>query len=97
MADLRAELEHRLAKVVAQRRSSGAPGYSFGSALIGYRRQCIENLRDSEDRMWAEQVRVLDEIAQAKGVPLYWEPNLRNVLEELHQRERVRRAEAGVS
>jgi len=86
-------LEKELAEYVDFRRRLGNDDFRFVDALLGHRRQCMANLSDSEDEMWADRVRSLDRLAERKGIPLGEERALRFVLDEIAERERKRRAE----
>ena len=92
MPDELEALEKELASYVDFRRVAN-PDFHFADALIGHRRQTIANLADSEDVTLADRVRLLDRLAQAKGIPLTEERALRYVLDEIAERERKRRAE----
>ena len=82
-------LEKQLASYVAFCRRHIDPHYSLRDALIRHRRRCLENLLDEGKDYWAERVRLLDRLADRKGVPLVDEPSLRSVLDELSARERA--------
>jgi hypothetical protein len=86
-------LEKELAEYVDFRRRVEDPDFRFADALIGHRRQAIPNLADSEDMIWADRVRLLDRVAEHKGIALTEERGLRFVLDEIAERERRRRAE----
>jgi hypothetical protein len=86
-------LEKELAEYVDLRRRLGSEDFRFVDALLGHRRQCMANLSDSEDEMWADRVRSLDRLAERKGVVLADERPVRYVLDEIAERERKRRAE----
>lgn len=87
--ELRKELEH----VAAVYRDIHADdGFTWRDTLLQHRRQCIENLRDSEDDWWAERVKLLDAIAEHEGIPLAYETSLRWVLDGLDERRRSRQA-----
>jgi hypothetical protein len=85
-------LEKELASYVDVRRVAN-PDFRFADALIGHRRQAIVNLADSEDLMWADRLRLIDRLAERKGIPLSEERGLRFVLDEINERERKRRTE----
>jgi len=93
VADELEALEKELAEYVDLRRRLGNADFRFADALIGHRRQAIENLADSEDLMWADRLRLIDRLAERKGIPLTEERGLRFVLDEIAERERKRRAE----
>lgn len=86
-------LEKELGAYVGLRQRLGNEDYRFSDALIGHRRQAIENLRDSEDDFWKDRVELCDRLATAKDIPLANEEQLRYVLDEIAERERKRRAE----
>jgi hypothetical protein len=93
MADELETLEKELAEYVDLRRRLGNADFRFADALIGHRRQVIVNLADSEDLMWADRLRLIDRLAERKGIPLSEERGLRFVLDEINERERRRRVE----
>jgi hypothetical protein len=93
VADELEVLEKEIAEYVALRRRLGNADFRFADALIGHRRQAILNLTDSEDLMWADRLRLIDRLAERKGIPLSWARGLRFVLDEIAERERKRRAE----
>lgn len=94
MADPLEDLEKELAEYASLRRRLDAEGYTLADALIAHRRQAIENLRDSQgDPFWIERIKLLDRLAERRGIPLVNEENLRFVENELRERERHRRAE----
>jgi hypothetical protein len=93
VADELDALEKELAEYVDLRRRLGNADFRFADALIGHRRQAITNLADSEDMIWADRVRLLDRVAERKGIALTEERALRYVLDEIAERERKRRAE----
>jgi hypothetical protein len=93
VADELEVLEKELAEYVDLRRRLGNAEFRFADALIGHRRQAILNLTDSEDLMWADRLRLIDRLAERKGIPLSEERGLRFVLDEIAERERRRRSE----
>jgi hypothetical protein len=94
VADELEVLETELAGYVDLRRRIGKGDYRFADALIGHRRQAIENLLSDEDLgIWPDRIRLLDRLAERKGVVLADERPLRFVLDEIAERERKRRAE----
>ena len=93
MADELEALEKELAEYVALRQRLGDDDLRFADALISHRRQAITNLSDSEDLMWSDRVKLLDRVAEHKGIPLTEERALRYVLDEIAERERRRRSE----
>jgi hypothetical protein len=93
VADELEVLEKELAEYVDLRRRLGNADFRFADALIDHRRQAIINLSDSEDLMWADRLRLIDRLAERKGIPLSEERGLRFVLDEIAERERRRRAE----
>lgn len=95
MADPLEDLAKELSEYVGLRRRLGSDNFRLEDALIGHRRQAIENLRDSEgDPFWIERVKLLDRLAAGRGIPLVNEEALRFVEDELREKERRRRAEA---
>jgi hypothetical protein len=86
-------LEKELAEYVDLRRRLGSEDFRFVDALLGHRRQCMANLSDSEDEMWADRMRWLERLAERKGLVLADERPLRYMLDEIVERERKRRAE----
>jgi hypothetical protein len=94
MADPLEDLEKELAEFVSLRRRLDAEGYTLADALLDHRRQALANLRDSQgDPFWIERTKLLDRLAERRGIPLVNEENLRFVEDELRERERRRRAE----
>jgi hypothetical protein len=93
VADELEVLEKELAEYVDLRRRLGNADFRFADALIGHRRQAIVNLAESEDLMWADRLRLIDRLAERKGIPLSEERGLRFVLDEIAERERRRRSE----
>ncbi len=88
-----AGVEKELSEYVAMRRRVGEVDFRFEDALIGHRRQAVENLLDSGESFWVERIRVLDQIAGHKGISLAGERGLKFVTDELAERERLLRAE----
>jgi hypothetical protein len=93
VADELEALEKELAEYVDLRRRLGLADFRFVDALTWHRVQALTNLADSEDMMWADRIRLLDRLAERKGIPLTEERALRYVLDEIAERERRRRAE----
>ncbi|MDP9224869.1 MAG: hypothetical protein M3P18_13700 [Actinomycetota bacterium] len=94
MGDPLEDLAKELSEYVALRRRQGADNFAMEDALIGHRRQAIENLRDTQGELfWIERVKLLDRLAEKRGIPLANEEALRYVEDELREKERRRRAE----
>ncbi len=87
------EILNQLKNYVDYRHRRGHANFDLGEALIAHRAQCMQNLLDEEDRAWQRRIEVLDAIAQAHGISLEGEDSLRNVLQILSERERLRRSE----
>jgi len=86
-------LEKEFAEYVALRQRLRDDDSRFADVLLAHRRQCMTNLSDSEDMMWADRIRLVDRLADRKGLVLADERPLRYVLDEIAERERKRRAE----
>ena len=79
-------------QVGVERGTNGNTSASFEGVLLDHRRQCLENLRDSGDDFWVNRVKLLDRLAEHKGIPMYDQPNLQWVIDGLREQERQRRS-----
>jgi hypothetical protein len=69
------------------------PGWRMADEIVAHRRQCLANFLAAEEPHWLERVKVLDQIADAEGVPLVDEQSVRDVMSVVVDRERKRREE----
>ncbi|MGH7207471.1 MAG: hypothetical protein ACREI2_14825 [Nitrospiraceae bacterium] len=89
-AEMLAQIEDELADYAAFRTRIYGGHYDFRDALLAHRDQCLSNLLASEDSAWADRVRLIDAIADAKGIWLGDDARLADALDEIGRRDSKR-------
>jgi hypothetical protein len=84
-------LERSLREYVALRHRRGESSYSFDEALKGHRRQVLENLRDDGDESWLVRNSQLEKLAEKRGIQMYGEPEVKDVIEYRRRQAEDRR------
>lgn len=84
-------LAEELTKYVGFQRRYRDPDYTFEQALKGHRRQVLENLRDDGDQMWLLRNSLLEKLAEKRGVQMFGEPELKDILEYRRRQTEDRR------
>ena len=84
-------LERAGKEYVALRHRRGESAYSFDQWLREHRRQVLENLRDDGDESWLVRNSQLEKLAEKRGIQMYGEPEVKDVMEYRRRQAEDRR------